>query len=123
MYDLGIRLKEIRLRRRLTQKDLARRINKSVSAISSYESDAQMPPLDVLISIASVLNVSLDELVGFSSAKTISLNSLTKQQIEVIELILAEFATASDHSSTLSSQQVRIIQNLVLLFTGHDTEL
>lgn len=33
MYDLGLRLKEIRSRRGLTQKALARRINKSVSAV------------------------------------------------------------------------------------------
>lgn len=97
MYDLGLRLKEIRSRRGLTQKALARRINKSVSAVSSYESNAQMPPLDVLISIASVLNVSLDELVGFSAEKTISLKSLNAQQQEVIELLIAEFTACGSY--------------------------
>lgn len=38
MYDLGSRLKTIRLQRGLTQRQLAARVNKSVSAISSYES-------------------------------------------------------------------------------------
>lgn len=118
MYDLGLRLKETRSRRGLTQKSLARRINKSVSAVSSYESNAQMPPLDVLISIASVLNVSLDELVGFSAEKTFSLKSLNAQQQEVIELLFAEFTASTNVSSELSSEQVRIIQKIVLLFTG-----
>lgn len=59
MYDIGSRLKDMRSKRGLTQKDLAKRINKSVSAISAYESNAQTPPTDVLISIAQVLRVPL----------------------------------------------------------------
>lgn len=56
MYDLGYRLKKTRELRGLSQRDLARRINKSTSAVSSYETNAQMPPLDVLISICCILN-------------------------------------------------------------------
>ena len=40
MYDLGLRLKQVRMQRGMTQKSLARQINKSVSAVSSYESNA-----------------------------------------------------------------------------------
>ena len=64
MYDLGSRLKSIRLKRGLTQKELAAKISKSVSAVSSYESNAQLPPLDVLESIALTLNVSIDYLIN-----------------------------------------------------------
>lgn len=60
MYDLGYRIKEIRTQRGMAQNELAKRINKSKSAVCGYESDAQVPPLEVLVSIASVLNVSLD---------------------------------------------------------------
>lgn len=48
MYDLGLRLKTLRLQRGLTQKMLATRIHKSKAAVGSYESNRQMPPLDVL---------------------------------------------------------------------------
>lgn len=73
MYDLGLRIKETRIRRRLSQKELAEKINKSKSAVCGYETNAQIPPLEVLVSIASVLNVSLDYLVGFDEAGSISL--------------------------------------------------
>lgn len=63
MYDLGYKIKLLRVRRGISQRDLARRINKSTSAVSSYETNAQMPPLDVLISICEVLHTSLDYLV------------------------------------------------------------
>lgn len=64
MYDFGLRLRELRKSRGLTQKMLAERINKSVSAVSSYESNAQLPPLDVSKSIALALGISIDYLVG-----------------------------------------------------------
>lgn len=44
MYDFGLRLKKLRKSRGLTQKMLADRINKSVSAVGSYESNAQLTP-------------------------------------------------------------------------------
>lgn len=63
MYDFGSRLKAIRNQRGLTQKKLAEEIGKSVQAVSSYERNSQIPPIEVMISIADVLNVSLDYLV------------------------------------------------------------
>lgn len=71
MYDLGYRIKEIRTQRGITQSELAKRINKSKSAVSGYESNAQIPPSEVLVSIATVLNVSLDYLVGFEMEEPI----------------------------------------------------
>lgn len=80
MYDLGFRIKEMRVRRGISQKELAQRINKSKSAVCGYETNAQIPPLEVLVSIASVLNVSLDYLVGFDEAGSISMRNLSEQQ-------------------------------------------
>lgn len=65
MYELGVRLKSLRIQRGLTRETLATRINKSKSVTANYESGRQMPPLEVLASIAFVLNISLDYLVGF----------------------------------------------------------
>ena len=87
MYDLGLRIKEIRTQRGLTQSALARKISKSISAVSSYETNMQMPPLDVLLSIASALNVTLDQLVGFDADASISVKGLTKQQKQIIDMI------------------------------------
>lgn len=80
MYDLGYRIKEIRTQRGITQSELAKRINKSKSAVSGYESNAQIPPSEVLVSIATVLNVSLDYLVGFDMEEPISLKNFNSQQ-------------------------------------------
>ena len=119
MYGLGFRIKEIRTQRGITQKELAHRINKSKSAVCGYESEAQAPPLNVLVSIASVLNVSLDYLVGFDKGDSISLRNLTSQQHGVINLLLDEFTSPTNVSPRLSPKQIKIIQELMCLFSGY----
>lgn len=119
MYDLGYRIKEIRTQRGLAQNELAKRINKSKSAVCGYETEAQVPPLEVLVSIASVLNVSLDYLVGFEMEEPISVANLTNQQKKIINLILEEFSRPTNSSPKLSPQQITIIQELICLFSGY----
>ena len=53
-HYLGEKLKKLRESRGWTQADLAKRLNKAVSTISGYESDAHAIPLDVLASISSL---------------------------------------------------------------------
>lgn len=122
MYDLGYRIKEIRTQRGMAQNELAKRINKSKSAVCGYESEAQVPPLEVLVSIASVLNVSLDYLVGFEMEKPVSLTNLTYQQKKVINLLLEEFSKPTNSSPKLSQQQIKIIQELMCLFSRYIRE-
>jgi transcriptional regulator with XRE-family HTH domain len=122
MYDLGFRLKQLRKSRKIMQRDLARKISKSVSAISSYESNAQMPPLDVLISIATTLGVSLDQLVGFTNDETYSTKPLTPKQKELVKALWAEFLSPSNSGTTLSPEQMSIIQKLFDLFSHHSAK-
>lgn len=116
MYDLGSRLKSIRLQRGLTQRELAARVNKSVSAISSYESNAQLPPLDVLESIVLTLNVSLDYLVGLNNSNSFSTQNLTQAQKELVELLFQEFEAAKIDTDELTAPQIRILQKLICEF-------
>lgn len=118
MLGIGRRIKEVREKRGLTQQMLGDRINKSKSAVSSYETGSQAPPIEVLISIASVLNVSLDYLVGKDNRQILSLQSFTDRQKNVIHLIIKEFTQPTNSSPSLSAEQVQVIQELVCLFCG-----
>lgn len=122
MYDFGSRLKAIRNQRGITQKRLAEDINKSVQAVSSYERNAQIPPIEVMISIADVLKVSLDYLVDREPSTIYSFTSLTSEQKAILDLIKEEFGSLSKGNALLSSRQALIIQKLVLLFSlnGHN---
>ena len=118
MYDLGYRIREVRTQRGITQRELAKRINKSKSVVCGYESNAQIPPSEVLVSIATVLNISLDYLVGFEMEEPVSLKNFNTLQRKVIGLLLEEFSNPTNSSPKLSPQQIVIIQELFCLFSG-----
>ena len=116
MYDIGNRIRELRIKRGYTQQSLGEKINKSKATISSYEKDVQLPPLEVALDIASALNVSLDYLVGFSFEGELSVKGLSQEQKEIIELICDDFLKTANDSNELTADQIRILQKLIVLF-------
>lgn len=121
MYELGSRLKALRKQRGLTQESLARRINKSKSAIASYECGRQLPPLEVLISIAITLNVSLDFLVGFERNKCDFSHDLNETQEKLLNALIAELRKPTGKGQMLSAVQIGIINELILLFQENNS--
>lgn len=116
VYDLGLRLKKLREQRGLTQRELANRINKSIAAVSSYELNRQVPPTEVLVSIASVFSVSLDYLVGLEGKREISFNGLGRAEQALLEMLLNEFSMPTGEGVELSEQQMVILQKLIAIF-------
>lgn len=60
---LGERIAALRLRFGWSQAELARRINTSPSAVGMYEQGRREPSLDVTVTLARVLGVSVDFLL------------------------------------------------------------
>ena len=65
--EIGKRLKAIRLKNKLTQKELAKVLNTTQSNISSYENGNTLILTAFLYNYAKYFNVSLDYLVGRSN--------------------------------------------------------
>lgn len=65
MLYIDFKIKEIRESKGLSQKKLADQLNTTQQQISKYEMKIDSPKLERLVEIASVLNVTLDELVEF----------------------------------------------------------
>lgn len=114
----GKRLKQLREDRRWSQKDLSSRLNKGVSTISGYESDAHPIPLDVLISMASIFNISLDELIGIEKPDSMSLGGLSESQVLILKSLKMEFQSPTNQSSDLSESQMKILHDIIKLFAG-----
>ena len=57
-------IKKLRIKRNITQVDLANKINVKQETISAYESGKALPSADALIKIANYLNTSCDYLLG-----------------------------------------------------------
>lgn len=61
---LGYRLKALRTKKKLTQKQLAEKINVTHVSISGYENGNRSPDTDTLEKIADYFGVSTDYLLG-----------------------------------------------------------
>ena len=61
---IGIRIKELRNRRGLTQDQIAAKLNMNRANFSHYERDTAIPPSEMLGKIADILNTSTDYLLG-----------------------------------------------------------
>ena len=64
MENFGERLKELRLEKGLTQKQLANEIGNTQSAIVYWESNKQEPTISTLKKLCRFFNVSADYLLG-----------------------------------------------------------
>jgi len=64
------RLRELRTASPYTQKDIAQKLNISVSAYQYYEAGKNEPNIEKLIILADMFGTSIDYLVGHSETKT-----------------------------------------------------
>jgi len=64
---LGKRLKELRLENKLTQKQVAKKLNINSVTYLHYEKDQREPPLSLLADIAIFYDVSVDYLLGLKN--------------------------------------------------------
>ena len=92
-HYLGEKLKKLRESRNWTQAELAKRLNKSVSTVSGYESDAHAIPLNVL-----------------------PLSGLTKEQCDLLRRIQQEYLVPSQRGKNFSEKQMKIIHDIIKSF-------
>ena len=64
MGSFAERLKALRMEHRMTQRELASKLNMSQSTIALYENGDRRPDLDTINKIADIFNVSIDYLFG-----------------------------------------------------------
>ena len=62
--EIGTKLKELRKERRLTQEELAQKLNLSRVNYTRYETNKVRPDYETLLLIADFYEISVDELFG-----------------------------------------------------------
>ena len=88
--DICKRIRELRIKRGLTQVKLASILGVSKSVIRSYENGVHLPPYDILVRLSNIFGVSCDYLIGVSESNYISTEGLTEAQIQAIKNIVEE---------------------------------
>lgn len=105
---MGERIARLMQEKNMSQKDFAKAIDSTEASVSRYLSNAREPGPKVLVKIATVLDVTTDEIVGKED------NSDFESEFPRIKLLLAR------NSKLLTNQQKREIINALLSDTGEE---
>lgn len=85
--DIMLKLKELREEYKISQTELAEKLNLSQRTISSYENGINEPDIQTLKDIAKFFNVTVDYLIGFNQKNSTivdvkqNIRNLDKQQL------------------------------------------
>lgn len=88
LVNFGNRLKTLRIKKKLTQQQLADLLGLTKSVISACENGLRYPAYDVLIKIARIFKVSTDYLLGVEIKREIDTSGLTDEQVEALIVLI-----------------------------------
>ena len=91
VYDFGLRLKELRKKKKLSQSQVSARLNITKSNISGYENNIITPSNDIIVKLALLYGVTTDYLLGLDNNESIVISDLTNNQKEIVRLLVNEF--------------------------------
>ena len=86
--NCGEKIKELREKMGLTQRQLADRIGIGKSTLAMYETKDRMPTTAVLRKLAANFRVSTDYLLGLDKVRRADLSGLSEKEIEIIENLI-----------------------------------
>lgn len=108
--DFGLRLKELRLSRELTQTQLANKIGISRQAYVTYETGRSIPPAEVVAKLSKAFDTDLMEMFfNHSSTSFMEANAL------MLNIDRKEFFSLLESYSRLSPTSQKRIHNLIRL--------
>lgn len=84
VFDFGMRLKKLRRAKKMSQVELAKKLDVSKGTIYRYESNTQAISLETATKLALILGTSLDYLAGLENATMIRVTNLTDEQKKVM---------------------------------------
>lgn len=91
MVNMGNKLKNLRIQKKLTQKQVADRIGLAISAISSYEAGTRYPSYEVLVKLSRIYHVSTDYLLGMTEKRIIDTTGLKEEEVKAVSQLVELF--------------------------------
>ncbi len=104
MITISDRLKDLRMKNKLSQNDLALSLGIKRHTISAYETGSIKPPIDKLILISNYYNVSLDYLCGITNNPIINSSKI-------------DDSLGFDVESIAKIQQLKLANNMQLIIS------
>lgn len=92
----GQRFNRLRKKYDLTQEEVANKLSVSSQAVSKWENDISMPDISLLIEIAELFNITVDELLGKEIKSPILLEEPSKKDIKSLTLKIKVLSSDGD---------------------------
>lgn len=114
------RIRQVRKAKKLTQEDIAKKLNINQTAISQWERGFTVPGKDNLILLCEILETSSDYLLGISDDPVLR-NTESKAVINTIDSIMKSIETAcSNTTAECQSMTLEILNELLHLLHIRD---
>lgn len=97
----GERIKYLREKKGLTQKDVATKLGLEPAAISKYELDMREPNIEAIKKLATLFNVSIDYLLGRTSNVLVSIEEI-KELLETSEYVLLNIELGEEYGEKIN---------------------
>lgn len=93
---IGDRIKQLRLDAKMTQPELAKRLDVTRSAVAAYENNSRQPSFQILIRLSHIFNVSTDYLLLGNDNNLLDVEGLTGEQRAIIVSLIKNFRETND---------------------------
>ena len=109
------RIKKLRKEKKLSQRELAKKINLSPSTIAMYETGQRKPDTDKLKQIADFFNVSIDYLLGNTDEKKPVDEIIKNEEAVEIKELMERYQVMLERDELDESAKKSVIDFLRLL--------
>lgn len=89
-------IKTLREQARLTQSELARRLNVSRVSVNAWETGLSVPSAQNIVELAQIFRVSTDTILGIEREYTLDISDLTPEQRKLISELVQHFYTENN---------------------------
>lgn len=93
---IGDRIKQLRLDAKMTQPELAEKLNVTRSAVATYENNTRQPSFNVLIKLVQIFHVSTDYLILGNDNDLLDVSGLSGEQKMIIISLVKNFQETND---------------------------
>lgn len=88
---LSGQIRKLRTAKKMTLAVLAERLGVTTSTVAAYENGSRNPSFDVLITIARIFNVTVDNLLGYTNKDYIDVSELSLTQRDNVQSLITTY--------------------------------
>ena len=86
--EIGFNIRNLRQKRRMSQEQLAKRLNISKSMVSGHERRKYIPSAEYLYQLAMIFDTTVDSLLGLNNRRFLNIDGLTEGQENLIHALI-----------------------------------